>query len=145
MRSVEHFTDLTNWYDRVIATLGEDGLEVALEEGAGVFEVLFRVGFGGGDALKRFAEDADDPPLLGEGRHREFNVLDLAKAQVLLSDSTSAFKDLVLDCIYRVEDEHQVNLFIRPHASYCLIEGRRPIEDRHLQGGGVVHSDEQRT
>jgi hypothetical protein len=47
--------------------LGEDGLEVAFEEGAGVLEVLFGVGFGGGDALKRFVEDADDPPLLGDG------------------------------------------------------------------------------
>ena len=42
------------------------GLEVAFEEGAGVLEVLFGVGFGGGDALKRFVEDADDPLLFGE-------------------------------------------------------------------------------
>ncbi len=33
-----------------LAALGEDGLEVAFEEGAGVLEVLFGVGFGGGDA-----------------------------------------------------------------------------------------------
>src|ERR1035437_1009587 len=44
----------------------EDGLEVAFEEGAGVLEVLLGVGFGGGDALKRFVEDADDPLLFGE-------------------------------------------------------------------------------
>src|ERR1019366_2339834 len=31
------------------AALGEDGLEVTLEEGAGVLEVLFGVVFGGGD------------------------------------------------------------------------------------------------
>ena len=49
-----------------LAALGEDGLEVAFEEGAGVLEVLFGVGFGGGDALKRFVEDADDPLLFGE-------------------------------------------------------------------------------
>ena len=49
-----------------LAALGEDGLEVAFEEGAGVLEVLFGVGFGGGDARKRFVEDADDPPLLGK-------------------------------------------------------------------------------
>jgi len=52
------------------AALGEDGLKVAFEEGAGVLEVLFGVGFGGGDALRRFVEDADDPPLPGEGEDR---------------------------------------------------------------------------
>ena len=41
-------------------------VEVAFEEGAGVLEVLFGVGFGGGDARKRFVEDADDPPLFGK-------------------------------------------------------------------------------
>ena len=51
-----------------MASLGKDGLEVAFEEGAGVLEVLFGVGFGGGDALKRFVKDADDPLLLGERR-----------------------------------------------------------------------------
>ena len=44
--------------------LGKDGVEVTFEEGAGVSEVLFGVGFGGRDILKRFVEDADDPPLL---------------------------------------------------------------------------------
>jgi hypothetical protein len=37
-----------------LAALGEDGLEVAFKEGTGVLEVLFRVGFGGGEAGKRF-------------------------------------------------------------------------------------------
>ena len=40
---------------------------MAFEEGAGVLEVLFGVGFGGGDTLKRFVEDADDPLLFGSG------------------------------------------------------------------------------
>lgn len=48
------------------AALGEDGLEVAFEEGAGVLEVLFGVGFGGGEALKRFVQQADDPLLFGQ-------------------------------------------------------------------------------
>ena len=39
---------------------------MAFEEGAGVLEVLFGVGFGGGDALKRFVENADDPLLFGK-------------------------------------------------------------------------------
>ena len=52
----------------IFAALGEDGLEVALKEGAGVLEVLFGVSFGGGDTLKRFVENADDPLLFGK-RH----------------------------------------------------------------------------
>ena len=39
---------------------------MAFEEGAGVLEVLFGVGFGGGDARKRFVQQADDPLLFGE-------------------------------------------------------------------------------
>ena len=58
-----------------LAALGEDGLEVAFEEGAGVLEVLFGVGFGGGDALKRFVEDADDPLLFGERGNGNGNAL----------------------------------------------------------------------
>ena len=46
----------------------KDGLQVALEQRTGIWAVLFGVGFGGGDAVKRFVEDADDPPLFGEGR-----------------------------------------------------------------------------
>jgi len=42
-------------------------LQVAFKEGTGVLEVLFGVGFGGGDALKRFIEDADDSLLFGQG------------------------------------------------------------------------------
>ena len=43
---------------------------MAFEEGAGVLEVLFGVGLGGGEAGKRFVEQADDPPLSGERRER---------------------------------------------------------------------------
>src|SRR5450631_873832 len=50
----------------------KDGLQMACEDGAGVLEVLFGVGFGGGDALKRLVEDADDPPLLGDRRQRDW-------------------------------------------------------------------------
>ena len=63
-------TSLERLLHPLLAALGEDGLEVAFEEGAGVLEVLFGVGFGGGDALKRFVEDADDPLLFGERRDR---------------------------------------------------------------------------
>ena len=49
-------------------TLGECRVEVAFKQSSGILEILFGVGFGGGDAVKRFVEDADDAPLLREGR-----------------------------------------------------------------------------
>jgi hypothetical protein len=57
---------------------GEDGLEVAFEEGAGVLEVPFGVALGGGDALKRFVEDADDSPLFGQRRKGNGNLFELS-------------------------------------------------------------------
>ena len=66
-----------------LAALGEDGLEVAFEEGAGVLEVLFGVGFGGGDAVKRFVEDADDPLLFGERGKRNRNCFKLRSIESL--------------------------------------------------------------
>jgi hypothetical protein len=39
---------------------------VAFKQGAGVLEVLFGVGFGGGDAVEGFVEDGDDAVLFGE-------------------------------------------------------------------------------
>ncbi len=56
-----------------LTTLGEDGLEVAFEEGAGVLEVFFGVGAGGGDAVKGFVEDGDDALLLGKRGQRDWN------------------------------------------------------------------------
>ena len=53
-------------------------MEVAFEEGAGVLKVLFGVGFGGGDALKRFVRNPDDPLLLGS----RFRVTDFEWSQV---------------------------------------------------------------
>ena len=41
-------------------------MEVAFEEGAGVLEVLFGVGFGSGEARKRFVQQPDDPLLFRE-------------------------------------------------------------------------------
>jgi len=51
-----------------LAALGEDGLQVAFKQGAGVLQVLYGVGFGDGDAVKRCVENADDALLFGEWR-----------------------------------------------------------------------------
>src|SRR5712692_6229438 len=48
--------------------LRKDAMQVAFEEGAGVLEVFFGVGFGGGDAVKGFVEDADDALLFVKRR-----------------------------------------------------------------------------
>ena len=83
------------------AALGEDGLEVAFEEGAGVLEVLFGVGFGGGDALKRFVEDADDPLLFGErgnGNRNAREICSLIDARDLSSPCASVLVKCREDC-----------------------------------------------
>ncbi len=51
---------------------------MAFEEGAGVLEVLFGVGPGGGDARKGFVEEGHDPLLFGERGDGEFDSLDIA-------------------------------------------------------------------
>ncbi len=43
---------------------------MAFEKGAGVLEVLFGVGFGSGEARKRFVEDGDDALLFGQRGER---------------------------------------------------------------------------
>ena len=64
------------------AALSEDGVDVALEEGASVLEVLLGVGLGGGDALERFVEDADGPLLLGEWRKHHRELRDVALVEM---------------------------------------------------------------
>jgi hypothetical protein len=57
-------------------------VQVAFEEGAGVLEVLFGVGFGGGDAVKRFVEDAGDALLFRERGNWNFHPFDEANIQI---------------------------------------------------------------
>jgi hypothetical protein len=54
--------------DPPITAVGEDRLEMTCEDSAGVLDVPFGIGPGGGDALKRFVENADDPQLFGKWR-----------------------------------------------------------------------------
>jgi len=57
-----------------LAAPGEDRLEVAFKERAGVLEVLFGVGLSGAEADKSFVQHADNPLLLGKRRHRQGQV-----------------------------------------------------------------------
>jgi hypothetical protein len=49
-----------------LPALTEDGLKVTLKERTGILEVPFAVGFGGGEARKRFVKQGGDSPLFGE-------------------------------------------------------------------------------
>jgi hypothetical protein len=63
---------------------------VAFEKGAGVFEVLFGVGAGLGDALKCFVQDADDPPLFGERGYGNGKVVNVILAEPGLGGTENA-------------------------------------------------------
>lgn len=80
-----------------LTSLGEDRLEVAFEESAGVVEILFGVGFGAGEALKRFVEDADDPLLFDEGRKRKLNLFEFGLADSLCCCSGCSRKHVISD------------------------------------------------
>ncbi len=66
-----------------LPTLGEDGLEVAFEEGAGVLEVLFGVGNSYRKPRKRFVQDADNALLFGEWGKRDFKLSQRFASKVL--------------------------------------------------------------
>ena len=59
---------------------------MAFKQGAGVLEVLFGVGFGGGDAVEGFVEDGDDAVLFGERG--------ITESAVKLLQSSSVFNSL---------------------------------------------------
>ena len=51
-------------------------MEVAFEQGAGVLEVRFGVGFGRREPGKRFVKNPSDPTLFGERRDWNVNARD---------------------------------------------------------------------
>eukprot|EP01030_Chromulinospumella_sphaerica_P002687 gene2688-2629_t len=51
-------------YFAILLSVDNDGVEMTVEKLAGVLEILFGVGFGGGDVGKGFVEEADDAALL---------------------------------------------------------------------------------
>ena len=68
-----------------LTALGEDGLQMAFKQSTGVLEVLFGVGFGDGDAVKRFVEDANDALLFGERWMADMKRLDLGEVDRLMN------------------------------------------------------------
>jgi hypothetical protein len=57
-------------------------LKVTLKDRASVLEVLFGVGFGGGEARKHFVEQGDDSLLFGEWGNRDLKLFDCATSKV---------------------------------------------------------------
>jgi hypothetical protein len=58
---------------------------MAFEEGAGVAEILFGVGCGASETVKRFVEDADDAALFG----KRLRILDYEFLKLGLCDCLS--------------------------------------------------------
>jgi hypothetical protein len=67
---------------------------VTFKQRAGVLEVFLGVDFGGGDAFKRFVEDADDAPLFGDGRIAYIKRLDFWEVDRLMNRPTREAEDI---------------------------------------------------
>ena len=113
--NVSNFSQLPFWPP--LAVLAEDGLQVAFKQGAGVLEVLFGVGPGGSDAVKRFVEDGDDALLLGKGRHRELKLAQRFTSKVLNAGAVEVF-------LQRPGEVQRVEVVQAPLAMFRLGEPR---------------------
>ena len=91
-------------YHPSFAALSEDGLEVAFEQSTRVLDVLFGVGFGSGDARKRFVEQADNSPLFGKWGKLNWNILKPAR----LDAFNSSARPLSMNPILRQIREKQI-------------------------------------
>src|SRR5205085_604496 len=125
---VKYFGNFADWQDSPSATpLPEHRLKVPFKKGAGVLEVLFDVGLGSGDALKRLVEDTDDPLLFRERRNGDrivFNELlrntlvpDSARHPSRAFDSKSFARQVVVEPFFAeplIRAKHDV--FARPEA-----------------------------
>src|SRR5712692_9923659 len=88
---------------------------VTFKQSAGVLEVLFGVGFGGGDAVKRFVEDADDPPLFGERGERHFKLSQRFAGEVLNARAV----EIILE---RAVEVSSVKVVEKPFAALWFME-----------------------
>lgn len=82
-----------------LTPLAEDGLQVTFKQGASVLEVIFGIGFGGGDGGKGLVEDGDDPLLFGERGDGNLERLNERKFYTLDCRTRSLRHDYVCHCL----------------------------------------------
>jgi hypothetical protein len=68
---------------------------VAIKQRSCFLEVLCGVGFGGGDAPKRFVEQSDDPLLLRMGRMTDMKRLHLWEIDCLMNRTTRESEKII--------------------------------------------------
>ena len=93
------------------AFLGEDGVEVAVEQGAGVLEVGFGVGYGGGDPRERGVEEGHNPLLFGERGKRDWNFFKFAPGKLFEGSTRAQSIELINIGMEIVKQIFIINLF----------------------------------
>jgi len=89
-------------------------------------EVLFGVGFGGGDALKRFVEDADDTSLFRERGQRNLDFLEHADGSHILDGRASR---LLFQAVLEVAAVHPVFQELRRNSTRRSQLQQRLVDD----------------
>ncbi len=97
----------------------EDCIEVTFEQGAGVLQVLFAVGFGGGNALKRFVEDAYNPLLLCSGIWN-LNQLIMNKVSIQSWHTSPCCKSLQIKISKQVKNKTRIVSVKILHIENCV-------------------------
>jgi hypothetical protein len=107
MWAVEYAGDFANRrLSPPVPPLRENRLQVAFKQGAGVLEVLFGVGFRGGDAVEGFVEDGDDAMLFKErGDAHEFIV---NKVPVERWNADTAGESLKVEVLQQVKNKPRI-------------------------------------
>ena len=113
-----------------VIPLGEGGLKLTFKQSASVLEILFGVGFGGSDALKRFVEDTDDPQLFGERWDGHWKVENVILTESSLGRTIRNLQELALKFI---RDE----VVVEPRSIEHL-QIRNPLHQRHIVCASLV-------
>jgi hypothetical protein len=126
LRGVCHVFDaVLEWlFHPTLSALLEDQLEIAFKKSAGVLEVLFGVGFGDGEARKRFVEQGYDSLLLGEWGHRYWSLAKVASANPVALRAGAFLGDCGEGNVrLRVKVEKPREKPLRIEAKNCAING----------------------
>src|SRR3546814_79626 len=99
---------------------------MAFKKRAGVLEVLFGVGLGGGDAGKRFVQHADDPLLFGQWRNGQRKFVEPLFRDMDKADcTTNRFYDCSRNFPQSVKRISTIDLFLEADLENMLVENSR--------------------